>query len=88
MHRYQVSEGAPKGQAFALRDSNDRHHAVRATSAVPHVGLELCGHPPSLGFHILVGMATGELYRLIFERVDCGLQVALDHCVADAGRRD
>jgi hypothetical protein len=88
MHHYQVSEVTAKGQAFALRDGADRYHAARATSAVPHVGLDLYGHPPSLGFHILVGVANGQVYRLIFERVDCGRQVALDHCAPEAGHSD
>lgn len=77
MHRYQVSDTNPKDQAFALRDCADRYHVARATSAVPQVGQELYGHQPSLGFHILVGVATGQVFRLIFERVDCGPHAVL-----------
>ena len=87
MHHYLVCDTTPTSQAFALRDAADRYHVARATSVVPQVGLELCGQPPSLGFHILVGVATGQVYRLIFERIDCGLHVAQDQCASNASRR-
>lgn len=87
MHHCQVSSATPKCQVFALRDSADRYHVARATSVVPQIGMELCGHSPTLGFHILVGVATGQVVRLIFERIDCGLHAALDQCVSNAGCR-
>jgi hypothetical protein len=80
MHNYQVADGTPKGQIVVLRDGADRFHLVRAISVIPQIGLKLCGNPPSLGFHILVAVDSGCIFRIIFERINWSLQAAQDYC--------
>ncbi len=87
MHRYQVARVSREGQSFALRDGAEQFHVARATSVVPRLGLNLCGLPPSLGFHILVGEVNGQVFRMIFEQLDCGLATATEYCLSHVGRR-
>jgi hypothetical protein len=88
MHLYEVCGATPLGQAFALPDRDARFHTARATSMVPRVGLALCGHPPSLGFHLLIDGAIRQAFRLIFEQIDCSAQAALDHGAPERYRGD
>jgi hypothetical protein len=83
MHNYEVADATPTGQTVVLRDGADRFHLVRATSVVPQVGLKLCGNPPTLGFHILVGSESGCVFRIIFERIDCPLHPHDESFAAD-----
>lgn len=39
-----------------------------------------------IGLHALVDIATGQVHRVIFERVDCRRQLAQDHCAPGASR--
>ncbi len=78
MHHYRVSDISALRRAVALHDRAGRCHIARATAAVPAVGLCLYGHPPSLGFHILLAASNGRAFRLIFELIDCSGQAAFD----------
>jgi len=79
MHHYRVSDTSARWRAVALQDRAGRYHIAHATAAVPDLGLYLYGHPPSLGFHILLAASNRQVFRLIFELIDCSGQAAADH---------
>lgn len=79
MHHYRVSETSALRRAAALQDRAGRHHIACAIAAVPDLGLVLYGQPPSLGFHILLAASNREMFRVIFEFIDCSGQVASEH---------
>ncbi len=78
MHHYRVLDTSALRRAVALLDRAGRYHIARATATVPDVGLYLYGHPPSLGFHILLAAPNRQVFRFIFEFIDCSGQAASD----------
>lgn len=78
MHHYRVSDTSALRRAVALRDGAGHYYVALATAAVPDLGLYLYGHPPSLGFHIVLAAPNRQVFRLIFELIDCSGQAASD----------
>jgi hypothetical protein len=70
MH-YQVHDASHDGRAIALRDSAGKFHVARTTSGVPLIGANLHGARAGVGFGILDGGASGHVFRVIFEMINC-----------------
>lgn len=79
MSSYTVLDATPllSGQALCLRDEEGRYHVVRTTAEVPEIGLRLKGQRPRLGLELLVGASTGQVFRVVFEALNCGQRGAL-----------
>lgn len=73
MRDYVVKKVGRAGAEFALCLSDDAggYHVARATAAVPAPGARLLGNSPALGFGLLLGTPVAQVYRVIFEAVDC-----------------
>lgn len=78
MHRYTVVavSRTRSGHALCLQAEGGLHLA-RATAAVPPVGATLLGNAPRLGFGLLLGAPIDQVFRVIFEALDCTQDQAL-----------
>lgn len=88
MQCYTVLDATPllTGQALCLRDLQGRYHVARTTAEVPAIGQRLSGSAPRIGFSMLVAVVTGQVFRVVFESLDCSQLRALEllrgRCVA------
>lgn len=73
MHQYTVLavSRSRAEHALCLADATGICHVARATACVPAVGAQLLGSAPALGFGLLLGATTDQLFRVIFEQVHC-----------------
>jgi hypothetical protein len=84
MHHYIVLDTADDG-TLALKDDRQHYHVARMHSErhaeFPPSGESLQGNAPGLGFSLLLCVATGRVYRLTFEHIDCSQErtMALIH---------
>jgi hypothetical protein len=70
MHQYRMIESWADRKRCLLRCSNDRYHVARALHQLPLANMLLRGEKPHLGFGILLCVATGSIYRVIFESIN------------------
>ena len=78
MISYEVFDHSPIGREVALRDQAGRFHIARTAIERPLVSTELSGAQPKPGFGTLLATPTGQMYRVIFELVDCSLESIFD----------
>lgn len=71
-----VDVNADRG-LLALLDRQGRYHVAFATAGMPSVRAEVRGFNPERGFGLLVERQTGQVYRIVFEAVDCSQEKAL-----------
>jgi hypothetical protein len=86
MFKYRVFDSQTEGGRVALRDAAGRIHVARALSEPPLVGTVLAGTRPHLGYGLLFSVESGEMFRLLFETIDCGRKESL-HALLGLGRQ-
>lgn len=64
------------GKGLCLADEAGELHVARTTAIVPRVGSRLLGNSPRLGFGILLGQSFDEVFRVVFEVVNCSREEA------------
>ncbi|MDE2393894.1 MAG: hypothetical protein KGL43_14265 [Burkholderiales bacterium] len=78
MFQFRVTDTCLEARLASLEDVSRQRHIVRMTAALPEIGAELEGAGPGLGFHILLAVGSGRLYRVIFEAINCSEQYAFE----------
>jgi hypothetical protein len=78
MTLYFVLDTCAENHLLMLYDSFGMYHVAHTAAALPETGTELHGTAPCLGSHILHATATGQVFRVNFEVIDCGQQAAFD----------
>ena len=78
MHRYTVLDVSRFGAetAVCLADAAGALHVARATAEPPHVGAQLLGNPPEIGFGLLLGGPIDQVFRVTFKQIHCSLEEA------------
>jgi hypothetical protein len=73
MHHYTVLAISRSRSGYALRLADEAGicHVARATATVPSVGAQVLGSAPALGFGLLLGATTDQVFRVSFEQVHC-----------------
>jgi len=70
MHKYRVVHRTDGDEFVALRDGSGRFHVARSLKEKPPMRALLHGARPHLGFGMLLCLESGEMYRVIFERIN------------------
>lgn len=70
MHQYRMIERLMDDDRCVFRCNKGRYHVARVLKAIPPTGVPLSGYKPHIGFGILVGMASGAIFRVIFESIN------------------
>jgi len=78
MAEYMVLDVNAELRCVALLDRLGGHHVAFAPEALPAPGEFLQGTYPAAGLNLMSAAATGQVYRVIFEAVDCDLQMTFD----------
>jgi hypothetical protein len=71
MNCYFVADTDEGARLVELRDGTGEFHFAYCTCELPHVGAELRGNMPSIGFALMLG-PQNQVYRLIFSDINCG----------------
>ena len=78
VNRYEVIDHSTIGPEVALRDQAGRFHIAQTATERPLVGTELTGAQAKPGFDTLLSTRTGQMYRVIFDLVDCSRRRRFD----------
>ncbi len=70
MHKYRVVHRTDDDEFVALRDGSGRYHVARPLKAKPPLRALLQGDKPHLGFGMLLCTQSGQVFRMIFERIN------------------
>jgi hypothetical protein len=73
---YIVDDASSDASVVLLRDRTGRRHVARVAADAPAIGSCLYGLGPSLGFALLIGAASGQVFRVTFELTDCSAPAA------------
>jgi hypothetical protein len=78
MAQYLVLDMNAGQRLVALRDQCSCYHVARVTAELPPIHGQLDGAKPAVGFNLMVAQCSSQVYRMIFELVNCGHGVALE----------
>jgi hypothetical protein len=78
MAEFIVVEVNEERRLIALLDRAGRYHVAFATSGMPPISTYVRGFNPERGFGLLVNVQSGQVYRIVFESVDCRQEKALE----------
>jgi hypothetical protein len=71
MAKFIVVDVNAERRLIALLDRAGRYHVAFATSGLPPLSAYVRGFNPERGFGLLVNVQSGQVYRIVFEAVDC-----------------
>jgi hypothetical protein len=78
MSEFIVVDVNAERRLLALLDRAGRYHVAFATTGMPAISTYVRGFTPERGFGLLIETGTRVVYRILFESIDCGHEMAVE----------